>query len=89
MVSCRELIEFLDDYVAGTLPDGVRSEFELHLKLCSACRRYLESYRMTIGLERKALSEISEVDCEKMPDDMVAAIVAAMTHAQQSKEDSP
>jgi anti-sigma factor RsiW len=58
MVTCRELIEFLDDYVADALPAGVRRQFEWHLKLCPACRRYLKTYRRTIDLERRALGDI-------------------------------
>lgn len=48
MLSCREISEFLADYVEGQLPRWQRLTFQLHLALCRDCRRYLASYRRTI-----------------------------------------
>jgi len=89
MVTCRELIEFLDDYVAETLPAGVRSQFELHMKLCGPCRRYLETYRRTIDLERRALANVKPEDCDEMPEELVHAIVAAMKSQPTDTQERP
>ena len=87
MLTCRELIEFLDDYVADALPDAVRREFEVHLKLCAACRRYLKTYRRTIDLERRALGDVQAQDCDDMPEDLVRAIVAAAGSTRTQDKD--
>lgn len=74
-LKCRELIEFLDRYLDGELPAAQAREFEWHLRLCRSCRAYLETYRETLRLERGALSEPDS--SLEMPEDLVAAIVAA------------
>ena len=56
-LSCRDFIEFLDDYVEGTQPDGVRAKFERHLEMCPQCIDYLKTYRDTIDLVRGACAD--------------------------------
>ena len=54
-MTCEALInQFLMDYNAGTLPLARKLEFEFHLTLCSACRKYVDSYRKTIALAKNA-----------------------------------
>lgn len=72
-LKCRELIEFLDRYVAGELPAKQTREFKWHLRLCRSCRAYLRTYRQTLRLERGALADLSV----EMPEELVAAILAA------------
>ena len=52
MLTCRELEEFIDDYLEGGLPGRVRSSFDFHLKLCSDCRDYLAAYQQAIAMGR-------------------------------------
>ncbi len=49
-LTCRELIDFLDDFVENELPADRRAVFEAHLAICPDCRAYLDSYRASIGL---------------------------------------
>ena len=72
-VTCRELIEFLDDYVAGELDATRREAFESHLSECRACRSYLATYRTTIRLS----AEAADAAAERVPEDLVRAIMAA------------
>lgn len=51
-LTCRELIEFLDDFVEGVLPRERHEVFEAHLRICSDCRNYLDEYRRSVGLVR-------------------------------------
>ena len=74
MLTCRELIEFLNEYVDGTLDAARRAEFDRHLKLCRDCGNYLASYRTTVDLCKDALDEPVPAD---VPDDLVLAILAA------------
>ncbi len=50
--SCRELADFLDDYVDGTLPADQRAVFDRHMSVCPECVAYLESYRQTVAAAR-------------------------------------
>ena len=73
--TCRELIEFLDDYVGHQLPLAKKLAFEVHLAGCRDCRAYLRSYQQTIALA-KASGE--EREAPAMPEELVRAIVKAM-----------
>ena len=48
MPNCRDLHEFIYDYVEGHLPGDVAREFEYHLQLCPNCIAYLNTYRKTV-----------------------------------------
>ena len=50
MIRCRELIEFLMDYVSGELPGGQREEFEKHLRVCPSCVAYVKTYQEAVAL---------------------------------------
>ena len=73
-MNCRELSDFLADYVAGDLPSAVSTEFEGHLHGCPECHLFLEQYRTTIHLSAAAYSETPA----KLPEDLVRAILAAL-----------
>lgn len=49
-MTCRELIDVLDDYLDGALPDDLRADLERHLADCAPCRAYLSTYRKTRDL---------------------------------------
>jgi len=74
-MTCRELDEFLADYVAGELAPAVRAEFERHLAICPTCVTYLDTYRRTIRLARSAGD--AAVGSE-VPAELVDSIVAAL-----------
>jgi anti-sigma factor RsiW len=75
--TCRELIEFLDDYVDRRLPIGKRLAFEVHLAGCRDCREYLRSYRQTVVLAKESGEEADRGE-GPMPEQMVQAILKAM-----------
>lgn len=74
-LNCREVIEFLMAYLDHDLPPARCAVFEGHLRSCPPCRTYLDSYRQAIALGRDALAECRD---EALPDDLVAAILAAL-----------
>ncbi len=76
-MTCRELVDFLIDYVEEQLPPGQRAAFERHLEVCPACRDYLHSYRLTIQISRTAMRDAPESAAAAMPDELVAAILAS------------
>ena len=78
-ITCRELIDFLEDYRTGALPDEQRRVFEEHLVVCPPCKDYLDSYETTIRLGRQAL-ECEDDDGpppEEVPQRLIDAILAA------------
>ena len=53
MMTCRELVELLLDFLDGELPEERRRVLEAHLSLCQPCLNYLETYKVTIQLTRR------------------------------------
>src|SRR5262245_36042680 len=74
-LTCRELVAFLDAYLAGELPRARAELFERHLAGCPDCRAYLESYQSAIELGRQAL--LGE-GTPAVPDELVDSILAAL-----------
>jgi anti-sigma factor RsiW len=74
-MTCRDIIEFLADYAAGTVTAEERTIFEAHLAICPPCVAYLRTYQATVQLGKTALSETQKSD--PIPEELVAAIVAA------------
>jgi len=52
MISCRELVELLGDYVSDELPPERRDHVEQHLHRCPSCAAYVQSYTSVIRLTR-------------------------------------
>jgi anti-sigma factor RsiW len=75
-VTCRELVEFLDDYLAGVLPEAKRDEFNFHLSSCPPCVSYMQSYVEAARLGKAALAATDEPAAD-VPEDLVQAILAA------------
>lgn len=82
MINCRMFVEFLMDYLAGTLPEPQREEFEGHLNECSACVTYLATYRETIRLGKDALCDPDAPLPKSIPEELVQAILDARRTAQ-------
>jgi predicted anti-sigma-YlaC factor YlaD len=47
-LTCQELVEIVNDYLEGALPEADRERFDAHLEVCEGCRRYLDQMRTTI-----------------------------------------
>jgi anti-sigma factor RsiW len=79
--TCKELIDFLDDYVEGRLPLHRRLAFETHLLGCRDCRVYLRSYKSTIALTKESGEARAS---PPMPPDLTRAILDALSRADAS-----
>jgi anti-sigma factor RsiW len=73
-LTCREFIDFLDDYLTGDQPAKVRAEFERHLSICPVCVDYLKTYRAAVRLA--AASGEQEIPADA-PEELIQAILAA------------
>jgi predicted anti-sigma-YlaC factor YlaD len=47
-LKCRDMAELVTPYLEGALPLRKRLAARLHLRLCTACRNYVEQVRRTI-----------------------------------------
>lgn len=77
-MTCRQVVDFLDRYCDGELTRWERARFQLHLSICSNCRRYLASYRTTIRLSKAAMDEMNQLPSPNIPPELVKAIMAAV-----------
>lgn len=80
-MTCRDVAEFLLDYLEGGLPRDVVTAFERHLADCPACREYLRSYELTIRLGRAAFPRADDPMAGRVPDDLITAILASRIRA--------
>ncbi len=81
-MTCRELVDFLDDYVAGDLAADVRGRFEAHLTECRDCVVYLRSYRDSVRLLRDAGRDLDAEAATDVPPELLTAIRAARTRGR-------
>ncbi len=77
MTTCRELVEFLMDYLEEELPQGQRDEFERHLQACPPCIAYLKTYKETVQLGKTVCREPDGPVPDDVPEQLVQAILAA------------
>jgi anti-sigma factor RsiW len=49
MLTCREMVELVTDYLEGRLDGAERERFEEHVAECPACTLYIEQMRLTIA----------------------------------------
>jgi anti-sigma factor RsiW len=78
-VTCRELADFIDDYLTGALAAEVRATFDHHLTLCPACVNFLAAYQATVELNRRAFASTQGDNdgAADAPEDLVKAILAS------------
>lgn len=72
-ITCRQLIDFIVDYIDGALDETSRHELERHLAVCPSCQAYLETYRETMTLTRIA---ITDEPLQDVPEELVKTILA-------------
>ncbi|MBI1374388.1 MAG: anti-sigma factor [Phycisphaera sp.] len=87
MNCCRDLIEFLADYIEGELPAEEAADFTKHLDACPPCKQYVDSYRQTIVACRKACCDEAEKP-PKAPEALIAAILMARKKSCDRKDKS-
>ena len=75
-MTCRELTDFLLDYVEGDLAVGERASFDAHLAECPDCVTYLRTYVQTIRLGKAVCTEDHDALGDDVPEELVQAILA-------------
>ncbi len=76
-MTCRELVDFLMDYLEGKLGAEERLVFEGHLDDCPMCGDYLDSYKETIRLGKSLCDDPDGPVPTDVPEELVRGILAA------------
>jgi anti-sigma factor RsiW len=76
-LTCRELVEFLAEYLEGRLREAERARFDRHLATCPSCVSYARSYQDSVRLGKSAFSCPDERVPDDVPEDLVRAILDA------------
>ena len=76
-LSCKQFVDFIDEYLSGGLLSVVRSEFDRHMALCPSCVEYLRTYQTTIELVRTAAPGDELDHSAEAPEDLIQASLAA------------
>lgn len=76
-MTCRELTEFLIDYVDGSLAPAARAAFDEHLARCPDCVAYVRNYEETIRLGKDVCRDEHDAVDDDVPEELVQVIVAA------------
>lgn len=76
-MDCRELIEFLSEYLNGGLEPNERARFDVHLAECHDCEAYLDALRKTVRLVRTLRNDDLAASVTTMPISLQRAILTA------------
>ena len=74
LITCEEADDFIVDYLDGTLPERQRRLFERHIRMCPACKRYLERQRKVVALVARE-GRTAAVQPPPPPESLVQAIL--------------
>lgn len=75
-MTCRELADFMADYLSGELPADTRTQFDHHLSICPTCVTYLKDYEAAIRVGKSVLVSETAIPAT-VPEDLVKAVLAA------------
>ncbi len=82
MLTCREIVELLTEYLEGRMPWMQRLRFQLHLGMCVSCRRYLRQMRSTL----KALGSMPD---EPLPEQVEAELLLRFRTWKKTRSEAP
>lgn len=54
MLTCREVVELMTEYLEGSMDSGDRLRFERHVAICPPCRGFMAQLRHTIAVSSDA-----------------------------------
>lgn len=74
-LTCRQVEQFLLDYLEGQVSLWTWYKFRYHLLLCDDCRQYLQDYRNAVALGRRIFANPDDEAIGKVPDEILVAIL--------------
>ncbi len=48
MLTCKELVELVTDYLEGRMSLGDRLRFDMHVLMCRSCRAFVRQLKQTV-----------------------------------------
>lgn len=78
LVTCRELVELLHDYLLGILEPEAIARVNAHLAACPSCVAYLKTYEAAVRMGRLALEPSDEPLPPEVPEALARAVLAAV-----------
>ena len=76
-LTCRQIDNFLMDWLDGKLGPRQSKSFEHHLSICAECVAYVDSYRKTVAMGKDAFARPHDTPPPEVPAELVQAIVRA------------
>jgi anti-sigma factor RsiW len=86
MLTCRDFINFIVDYLSNELSQSEREKFEFHLADCPHCAKYLASYQTTITFGRLTFSDLDGGVSDEVPEELVQAILKARSQGTTGRK---
>ena len=80
MLTCRELEEFISDYVDGNLPTITKAKFTVHLLICRDCKSYISAYMRSIEMGKKMCEKLDSEAPEDVPEELIAFVLENIKH---------
>jgi anti-sigma factor RsiW len=77
LLTCAQFESLVDAYIDGELGPVARATVDFHMRTCPVCLRYLTAYRKVRDLAADTLSAPESEALESVPEDLIAAILAA------------
>ena len=77
-MTCRECVEFLMEYEAGTLAEDARRIFDQHLDACGNCKVFVTQYRTVIVAGKSAFAVAGADPLPDLPEELVQRILEAI-----------
>jgi anti-sigma factor RsiW len=82
MITCRDLVDLLYDFVSGELSPERRAEIERHLCDCPPCLASCDTYRITIQVARR-------LPCPPPPPEVMQRLRSAVQASLQAQPPPP
>ena len=82
VLSCREIVELVTDYLEGDLDADTATALEAHLDLCPGCTRYVEQIRETI-------TTLGEVSSDNLSTEAQAGLLESFRGFRRPGTDYP
>ncbi len=77
VLTCRDFVSLLFDYLLGGLGPVEIAAMNAHLAACPSCVAYLKTYEASIRMGRLALGPSDDPVPEEVPEALVQAVLAA------------
>ena len=82
MLSCREIVELVTDYLEGDLDADTTTALEEHIDRCPGCVRYVKQIRETVAT-------IGDVSSDNLSAEAQAGLLEAFREFRRPVTDQP